>query len=171
MEHKSDLPTAQELIRAFELSPHPEGGFFKQTYRSSEGILGENLPDRFSGDRAYSTAIYYLLSEGQVSKLHRIKSDEIWHFYLGGSLIVAGIDEAGKPYEVKLGQNIAQGEKLQYVVKAGHWFGAYLAPGSAFSFVGCTVSPGFEYEDFEFGDRAQLLSQFPAASKLIEALT
>jgi uncharacterized protein len=121
-------PSPDEIIRGFGLAPHPEGGFFKETYRSPEVITQSSLPQRFGGDRCFSTAIYYLLTQGQKSKLHRIHSDEMWHFYLGDPLIVAGIDQSGQPYEIVLGQDIGAGQRVQYTVKAGHWFGARPSP-------------------------------------------
>lgn len=163
--------TPQDLIQAFGLLPHPEGGYYKETYRSEEVISANALPKRFNGDRRFSTAIYYLLPEGQRSKFHRIQSDEVWHFYLGGPLVIASIDDKGAAMEVTLGQNIAAGMQLQYVVKAGQWFGAYPAKGSGFCFVGCTVAPGFDFADFEMGAKEDLLSQFPGARDRIERLT
>lgn len=145
------------------MDPHPEGGFYKQTYRSKE-----MLP---SLDRHCSTAIVYLLRKGERSVFHRIKSDEMWHFYLGGALRLVGIDENGASYEVKIGNNLEAGEKLQHVVPAGHWFAATPAEGSEFSFVGCTVSPGFDFADFEIGSRESLLKLYPAAKNLIDRFT
>ena len=126
---------------------------------------------QFLGDRYFSTAIYYLLLQDQKSKLHRIKSDELWHFYLGGPLTLVGIDKRGAPYEVTLGQDIQAGQKLQHAVPAGHWFAATPTVGSEFSFVGCTVAPGFDFAEFEMGKRDQLLLQYPQASELISNFT
>ncbi len=158
------------LIEKFKLLPHPEGGFFREAYRSTENISANALPSRFNGDRSFSTSIYYLLPEGKNSKLHRIKSDEVWHFYLGGSLNLECIDEKGTVHKIKLGQNIEAGEELQHVVKAGHWFGASPSSNSGFCFVGCTVSPGFDFADFEIADKTKLLAQFPNARDTIHRL-
>jgi predicted cupin superfamily sugar epimerase len=157
MNKTSALPTPEEIIRLYHLAPHPEGGFYKQTYRSQEKI----------GNRFCSTAIYYLLQQGQKSMLHRIKSDEMWHFYLGDPLTLVAIDENGSPYSVTLGQDIKAGELLQYTVPKNHWFGACPNPESSFSFVGCTVSPGFDFEDFEIGNKQQLLVLYPKAADII----
>lgn len=130
---------ADDLIKKFDLRMHPEGGFFVEYYRSSEFILRQALPSRYKGDRNFSTAIYFLLPAGAVSRLHRIASDEIWHFYLGGPLELLQISPAGKTERVILGQDVGAGQKLQHAVPAGHWFGARPAEGSVYSFAGCTL--------------------------------
>lgn len=162
--------TAQELIKLYNLEAHPEGGYFKETYRAKGAITKEALPKNFKGDRNYSTAIYFLLPEGSKSKLHRLHSDEVFHFYLGGPLTVVQISPEGKVEKIILGQDVKAGEKLQHVVPAGYWFGAYPNPGVAFSFIGTTVAPGFDFQDFELGSRAELLKQFPKAKEVIELL-
>ncbi len=133
----------EELIKAYDLIPHPEGGFYKETYRSKE------VTQTSRGERPVSTGIFYLLSKGQKSRLHRIKSDEMWHFYGGDSLVVFEKNDDGTTKETILGTNLSLGQKVQYTVAAGVWFGAYLPEGSEFAFVGCTVSPGFDFQDFE----------------------
>ena len=148
----------QDLIKLLDLKPHPEGGFFRETYRSKEKTGGHNL----------STAIYFLLPKGAVSKLHRLKSDELWHFHLGDPLTLVQIFSDRMEKET-LGSKVTAGEKLQHVVPAGCWFGAY--PTGAYSLVGCTVSPGFDFADFEMGDRKKLLNDFPQATEEIRKLT
>jgi len=144
---------AHEIISCLGLTPHPEGGYFKETYRSSGVISGLQ--------RNYSTAIYFLLGKGDKSHLHRIKQDEIWHFYLGGRLRLCMISPEGEHREVILGQQILDGEYLQYVVPAGWWFGAEPAEGVEWSLVSCTVAPGFDFADFEMGKSENLIEQFP----------
>ncbi len=117
------------------------------------------------------TAIYYLLAAGMKSKLHRIASDELWHFYKGGPLTVAVIHPDGSVEENVLGPDLLGGHKAQLAVRAGCWFGAFPNPDTEYSFVGCTVAPGFDFEEFELGERDVLLSQFPKARALIEMLT
>lgn len=152
-----------QLIADYQLIQHPEGGYYRETYRSEATVPGTA--------RRFSTAIYYLLPMGQRSLLHRIGADEVWHFYLGDPLLVIEL-QSGRPATVtRLGRERARGETLQHVVHAGTWFGAMPAEGSRYSFVGCTVSPGFEFSDFALGDRDVLLSQFPEARVEIEALT
>ena len=153
--------TAEELIRLYGLEPHPEGGFFRESYRSEGKTGGKN----------FCTAIYFLLPAGHRSRLHRIKSDELWHFYLGGPLTVASISTDGRVARAVLGGDAAAGGRVQHMVPAGCWFGAYPEEGTAFSFVGCTVAPGFDFSDLELGERAALVEQFPQAKELIEKLT
>lgn len=123
--------------------PHPEGGYFKETYRSLE------MTHTSRGERSVATGIFYLLEKGQSSSLHRIKSDEMWHFYAGDPLIVYEKSIDGSIKETVLGSDFKRGQLSQYVVPAGTWFGAYLPEGSQYAFVGCTVSPGFDFNDFE----------------------
>jgi len=163
--------SAEQLIRLLDLKPHPEGGFFRETYRSDEFIPGRSLPQRYKGDRRYSTAIYYLLVTGSVSRLHRIASDEVWHFYLGGPLTIVELKTDGSSDQVILGVEIDRGYRLQHVVTAGTWFGAYPNPGSDYALVGCTVAPGFDFADFEIANRQELLSKYPRNKEMIHRLT
>jgi predicted cupin superfamily sugar epimerase len=168
------MPAARDWIRTLELEPHPEGGHFRETYRSREKIVREALPTRFQGDRAFSTAIYFLLEGTEISAMHRIHQDEVWHFYDGASLIVEIIDPDGNYSALRLGRDIASGEHLQGVVTAGCWFGSRLADPTAspgFALVGCTVAPGFDFADFEMPGRAELLAKFPSHKPVIERLT
>lgn len=165
------LPTADELIYHFKLQRHPEGGFYSQSHRS-EGVLPASaLPSGISGPRLWSTGIYFLLSHGEKSKLHKIAFDEVWNFYLGDPLIVVEITAQGHVKETLLGRDFKQGQNLQYVVKGGTWFGSYLPNGSEYAFVGCTVAPGFDFADFEMGDRKKLLGLFPGLKSTVELLT
>ena len=158
-------------IRELKLLPHPEGGYFKETYRSSEIINPEHLPHGFKYHRNISTSIYYLLAGSQCSKFHRIKSDEMWHFYDGNGLIIYSIDENGKLTENKLGLEIEYGEYPQVLIKAGDWFGAKVNKSDSFCLAGCTVAPGFHFDDFELGDRNELIKLFPKHKAIIEELT
>lgn len=151
----------KRLIADYQLMRHPEGGYFRETYRAQA-----TLPNT---TRSLCTAIYYLLPSGERSLLHRIDADELWHFYRGDPLLVVELQPHGPAKMTRLGA--APGEHLQHLVPAGTWFGALPAPGSAYSLVGCTVSPGFEFSTFELGERAALLRQFPEARASIEALT
>lgn len=150
---------------------HPEGGWFKETYRSDEIVLHEHLPNRFSDGRSFSTAIYFLLEGEQFSSFHRIKSDEMWHFYYGDALHVYVIDEAGNLEVIKLGSDLENGEVFQAVVKAGCWFASRPAKAHTFSLVGCTVAPGFDFADFELAHRSALIQLYPQHKELIESLT
>lgn len=157
--------TVEELVKLYDLQPHPEGGYFKETYRAAQTM------DTSNGTRNHSTAIYFLIPEGKKSHLHRIKSDEIWHFYLGDPMTLVQISPEGNVEEIILGSDVKKGQRVQHTVPAGYWFGAYPNPGSRYSFVGCTVSPGFDFTDFEMGKRDELLEQFPNAEKTIAQLT
>lgn len=158
-------------IEKLNMLPHPEGGYFKETYRSEESINKNHLPARFAGDRNHSTAIYYLLENEQTSKLHRIKSDEMWHYHDGEGLIIYSIDKDGNLTENKLGLKIETGESPQILIPAGEWFGAKLNKPNSYCLAGCTVSPGFHFDDFEMGERKSLMESFPQHKKIIEQLT
>ncbi len=162
---------ANYYISHLHLHPHPEGGFFKETYRAGEGIPTDVLPLRFAGACSYSTAIYYLLQQGDFSAFHRIQSDECWHFYAGDPLLIHVIEEDGRYHSIKLGKHIAAGETFQSVVPATAWFAAEPAPDSIFTLTGCTVAPGFDFNDFEMADRKTLLAAYPQHSDIINRLT
>lgn len=162
--------TSEALIRFYELQPHPEGGFYKETYRSAETIASDGLPERYTGERSYSTAIYFLLNANNFSAFHRIKSDELWHFYFGIALNIYVIENTGKLEVIRLGNNIENGEVFQAVVHAGCWFASEPASDNGFSFAGCTVAPGFDFADFELADKATLINAYPQHSGLINRL-
>ena len=161
---------AAQIIEKYQLLPHPEGGWYKETYRSAESISVDALPNRFSGSRSMATAIYFLMEAGHFSAFHRIKSDECWHFYAGGMLEIYIIDETGELSIVHLGNQIDKGECFQFVVPANCWFASKPATGVSFSFVGCTVSPGFDFEDFELANGDELATQYPKHASLIKSL-
>ena len=165
------MKKASDFVSALGLMPHPEGGYYKEVYRSSLNLPQSALQNGFKGGRACSTAIYFLIESGNFSALHRIKSDEIWHFYAGDALEVIEIDPSGKLTLTNVGSHIDQSQCFQYTVKAGHWFGSRVKAGGSFSLVGCTVAPGFDFQDFEMADRTQLSAQFPQHSAVIAELT
>ncbi len=159
------------LTRHFNLQPHPEGGRYARTYCSPGVIPTHALPAPFAADRPYSTAILYLLEENELSRLHRLRQDEIWHFYLGGPLRLVTISPSGEFFEQLLGNNPAAGQAVQAVVPAGYWFGARPLPSAGFSFVGCTVAPGFDFADFELGASEDLRAKFPHLAACIAEFT
>ncbi|GAB3039771.1 cupin domain-containing protein [Spirosoma pulveris] len=163
--------TAAYYVRTFHMQPHPEGGYFVETYRSAETIPESALPGRFGGARSFGTAIYFLLESHHVSALHRIASDEVWHFYAGGALEIFVITPTGELTVVRLGNNPEKGDVFQAVVPAGCWFGSAPAAGVDFSLVGCTVAPGFDFADFEMASREKLLAEFPQHRGVIERLS
>jgi predicted cupin superfamily sugar epimerase len=162
--------TARYYIDHLQLKPHPEGGFYKETYRSAGTIAAGCLPKGVKGDRSLSTAIYFLLQESDFSAFHRIKSDECWHFYEGGTVLIHVLQQNGTYSCTRLGKNIQEGETFQYVVPAGAWFASEPAPSSFFTLVGCTVAPGFDFADFEMARKENLLRQFPEHELLINRL-
>ncbi|GEO07026.1 hypothetical protein AAE02nite_46900 [Adhaeribacter aerolatus] len=165
--------TAQNYIRYLNLAPHPEGGFYKETYRAAENIPHVSLPARFApatGDRSFATAIYFLLPAGEFSAFHRIKSDECWHFYAGGSLYIHVLDSSGNYTRLQLGANLANGETFQAVVPAGAWFASEPAPGTNFALVGCTVAPGFDFADFQMAKADELGQLYPEQVELVNRL-
>ena len=165
------LLTVKNYIKELNLLPHPEGGYYKETYRSTELIPKSGLPQRFSSARNFATAIYFLIEQNNFSALHKIKSDETWHFYAGNTLEVVEISEEGKLKKTCVGSNIGLGEVFQYTVKANTWFGSRVKVGGDFSLVGCTVAPGFDFEDFEMASREQLAIKYPELKSTIVEFT
>jgi len=164
-------PSASYWIEKLQLIRHIEGGSYSSTYTAGLVLPKEQLPEGFHGPRPASTAIYFLLDKNQFSAMHRIAADEVWHFYYGGPLQVYEIDASGQLTIHLLGNNPANNESFQCVVKAGSWFGAVPAPGTEYALVGCTVAPGFHFDDFELAERTALLQQYPQHAGVIEMLT
>ncbi|AWN14943.1 cupin domain-containing protein [Salinisphaera sp. LB1] len=163
--------TADHLIDMLHLQPHPEGGYYRQTYRAVDTLSSDGLPDRYDGSRAASTAIYFLLRRAEVSRLHRLKSDEVWHFYTGEPLVVHMLTPEGERIDQVLGQDLMAGQVPQLVVPQGVWFGAAMQDGRGFALVGNTVAPGFDFDDFELADRKGLSAVWPQHRALIQRLT
>lgn len=161
----------QQLVAQLKLQPHPEGGFFKETYRSTESIALDALPERFGGDRQLATAIYFLLVEDNFSAFHRIKADETWHFYLGQPIQVVEITPNGQLVQTTLGTELAMGQVPQYTVKAGHWFASHVLDWQGHGLVGCTVAPGFDFADFELAESGHLSALYPEHADIISKLT
>lgn len=164
------MSNSYRLIQLYNLQPHPEGGWYRQTYKCEEKVAAMALPERFSGDRSFSTAIYFLLEKGNFSTFHRIKSDECWHFYSGDPLQIYIIQQNGTLDIITLGNDFEKAQSFQYVVPANCWFASRPATGSSYCFVGCTVSPGFEFDDFELGDANELSSSFPQHKAIIREM-
>jgi len=164
-------PDAAYWIKKLQLTRHIEGGSFREVYRSTLSVPQDSLPILFQGDRSISTSIYFLLEKGQFSAFHRIASDELWHFYSGGALLIYEINHSGGLVMHRLGPDAENGEMFQTVVRAGNWFASVPAEGSDYSLAGCTVAPGFDFADFELADREALSGQYPSHAALIRALT
>ncbi|AQQ53550.1 cupin domain-containing protein [Planococcus lenghuensis] len=159
--------SAQDWISKLSLTRHPEGGYYCQSFVSDEEVH----PDSQTGARRLYTSIYFLLESGDVSRFHRLKSDELWYYHIGSSLTIHTIDSAGSYEAKKLGLNLEDGERPQVLIKAGTIFGATIDEDNAFSLVGCMVAPGFVFEDFELFERRQLLEAYGQHESIIRRLT
>lgn len=164
--------TADQIITLLNLKPHPEeGGYFVETYRSSETISEKALPSHYKGARPFGTAIYYLLTPETFSSIHRLQSDEIFHFYIGDPIEMPQLFPDGSGKVLILGSDILNGMQPQVFVPRGIWQGAKLLKGGKYALLGTTVSPGFELADYEFGRRDELVKSYPKFQELIIALT
>ena len=164
--------TADEVKRLLSLAPHPrEGGFYTRTYESGEMLLPSAFHDgRYSGPRHASTAIYYLLESGTFSEMHRLASDEIFHFYAGDAVEMLQLGVSGGTI-VRIGNRLELGERPQVVVPRDVWQGSRLVTGGEWALLGCTVSPGFDFADYESGSRDGLCAAWPQFRELICELT
>ena len=163
------MKSAAYWIEKLNLKPHPEGGYYAETYRSEMSAETGHLD--MNGKRSFATGIYFLMEDKNFSAFHRIKSDEMWHFYAGDPIEVFYFEKDGSLQRILLGNNPDNGERFQAVVPAGLWFASRPLRGGAFSLVGCTVSPGFDFQDFELAKREELLKEFPVHQDIIEELT
>ena len=159
------------IIEKLHLIKHPEGGYFKEIYRSEENIELDALPDRYESSRCFSTSIYYLLVEDQISCFHKLQSDEIWHFYKGAPIIIHCLDTLNGYMKIKLGNKIENDIFPEHTIKRGLWFAAEVEDKNSFSLIGCTVAPGFEFEDFELAKQKELIKLFPQQKELIKKFT
>ncbi|OGG52772.1 MAG: hypothetical protein A3F84_10045 [Candidatus Handelsmanbacteria bacterium RIFCSPLOWO2_12_FULL_64_10] len=164
--------TVEQIKALLSLEPHPaEGGYFAETYRSGERIPKDALPARYGDARSLGTAIYYLLTPETFSAVHRLRSDEVFHFYLGDPVEMLQLWPDGSGRTVTLGSDILNGMRPQVVVPKGAWQGSRLMPGGRFALLGTTVAPGFDFADYEAGGREALVSAYPRFRDLIIALT
>jgi uncharacterized protein len=166
------LMDAATLKRLFNLVPHPrEGGYYARTWESEEIIPHSALPDRYSAQRLAGTCIYYLLDPNSFSEIHRLQSDEIYHFYLGDPIELLMLHPNGSSKTVQVGSDIEKGQIPQLVIPKNVWQGSRLVSGGGFALIGCTVSPGFDFADYEAGSRAALIHAYPQYMDQIKALT
>lgn len=161
----------ETIVDKLDLKPHPEGGYFKETYRSAGAIEAESLDARYTSERNYSTCIYFLLTSDNFSAFHRIKQDEIWHFYNGSPIRLHMITESGTYSKQLIGKDITKGELPQFVVPGGYWFASEVVDKESYALTGCTVSPGFSFEDFELKSQKELTALFPSHATVIAKLT
>ena len=162
---------AKYYVAKLQLNPHPEGGYYKEIYRSGEIYFAEHLPGRYSGGRNFSTSIYFLLEGKQVSKFHKLKSDELWHFYDGTSIKIYIFNNSMSLSEIVLGNNLDKGEIFQIAIEKENWFAAEVIDKSSYSLIGCTVAPGFDFADFELANRKELVEKFSLYRDLIKRFT
>jgi len=166
------MMTADQIIALLNLAPHPkEGGYFRETYRSSETVSEKTLPRQYKGIRSFATAIYYLLTPETFSAIHRLQSDEIFHFYLGDPVEMLQLWPDGTGRILVLGSDLLKKMQPQVVVPRGVWQGARLYKNGRFALLGATVSPGFEFADYESGKRHELVASYPRFQDVITALT
>ncbi len=162
----------ENIIKKLGLEPlETEGGLFRETYVSPESVSSEHLPGRYKSDRNFSSAIYYFLKKGTVSRMHRLLSDEVYHFYAGDPVQMLSLTPGGAAGLVFLGKDIMSGQYPQVVVPGGVWQGMSLVPGGEFALMGTTVSPAHTQEDFELGNPEKLSEQFPDHTELIKTLS
>lgn len=160
------VPAPKEIIQRFNLTKHPEGGYFAEMFRSDDDI-SSGLPERYEGNHVLYTSIYFMLEGNDFSAFHVLKSDEIWHFYEGTSILLHSIEKNGILKTVRLGRSHESGDVYQYLVKAGSYFCAEVEDKSSYALVGCTVAPGFEYNDFILCSRNDLINLFPQQKDII----
>ncbi|MEM7086924.1 MAG: cupin domain-containing protein [Bacteroidota bacterium] len=165
------MTTMETIIRQLDLSPHPEGGYFKETYRSSGTISETELGDPYDGKRNFATSIYFLLHSETFSAFHKIHQDEQWHFYMGAPIKLHVIAPNGDYWYKNIGNDLSQGEVPQYMVPGGHWFAAEVPEKDSFALAGCTVAPGFDFKDFHMPKRDELTALFSQHADLIKRLT
>ncbi len=161
----------KELIEKLDLQPHPEGGYFKETYRSSEEISHSELGENYNGKRNVSTCIYFLLTSDMFSAFHKINQDEIWHFYEGSPIELHTISEDGHHHKFLIGGDFSSGQTPQLVVHGDNYFAARILDDDSYALVGCTVAPGFDFDDFVLPSRNELISEFPQHQELITKFT
>ena len=160
----------QTIVEQLNMLPHPEGGYYKEEYRSN-GIIPQSALPQFSGDRSFCTSIYFLLTSDNFSGFHKIKQDEIWHFYSGSPLAVHVIDIDGNYTKHIIGMDIENNQFPQLTVPANCWFASSVESDNGYSFVGCTVAPGFDFNDFKLAEREQLIAEHPQHKEIITTLT
>ncbi|WP_423802171.1 cupin domain-containing protein [Neobacillus sp. SAB-20_R2A] len=162
-----DIQMLESLVTNLGLEPHPEGGYYKRTFESSEQISDQELAVNYNGKRKLYTSIYFVLTSKDVSHFHRLKSDELWYFHGGSSLTIHIIHENGEYEEIRLGLNFNNGEVPQALVPKNAIFGSSVMEKETCSLVGCMVSPGFDFQDFELFTQDELLQKYPQHREII----
>lgn len=161
--------TADDLIEHFSLLKHPEGGYYREVYRSEKTL--NNLPSPFNGSRNYLTSIYFMLKSEDKSLFHRLSADEIWYFHLGTALKFYLLDPEGNLKTFILGSDFRKGEMLQVIAPANHYMAAEVIEEDSFTFISCAVAPGFDFVDFEMGDKKSMTQDYPSHAEIIDRFT
>ena len=162
----------EKIVKHLGLEPLPgEGGFYREMYRSAEKIPADALPERYKADKHLATAIYYLLTPETFSAVHRLISDEVFHFYLGDPVTMLQLHGDGSGERITLGPDIEAGQCLQCVVPHGVWQGMHLNAGGRFALMGTTVAPAFDFGDYQPGQREDLIQKYPDFAEIIKRLT
>lgn len=161
----------QDIIENLRLKSHPEGGYYRETYRSEGSIPETALPPEMKGSRNFATAIYFLITSDEFSAFHKINQDETWHFYLGSSILLHTISPQGRYGQTTIGSKLLDGEQLQFTVPAGYWFAVEVSKPNSYTLAGCTVAPGFDFADFTMPHSGELIELFPQHKALIDRLT
>lgn len=162
------MDTSSYWIQHLQLAPHPEGGFYREQYRSNIEISIKNLPIGYTAPRRIATSIYYLLRSEDISRLHRLRSDELWYFHTGSPIKIIYLDAEGKKHTNILGNNHEKAEHYSLLIPAGCIFCAEINTENSFTLVSCVVTPGFEFDDFEIFDKEDLIQAYPKHASLIE---
>ncbi|MBT8263299.1 MAG: cupin domain-containing protein [Bacteroidia bacterium] len=165
------MDAIEEIIANLQLQPHPEGGYYRETYRSEGTIPVSVLGEPYSGDRNIATGIYFLITSGDFSAFHKIHQDEMWHYYKGAAMNLHLIAPDGKYTLKKIGNDLTTGEVPQHTVPGGYWFASEVSEENSFSLMGCTVAPGFDFKDFEMPSGSKLIGLFPQHKNIIDQLT
>jgi predicted cupin superfamily sugar epimerase len=165
------MTCAEDWIEYLHLEPHPEGGYYREIYRATTVIPGDLLTPPIQDTRCSATSVYFLLRSSQISRFHRLKSDELWYFHAGSSLRLHLLTSIGEHFMHIIGINLQVGEIPQLVIPAGSIFAAEVSSPESFSLIGCMVSPGFDFNDFEMPFRVDLLNKFPQHASLIKKFT
>ena len=162
---------AEWWVSTLGLSPHPEGGFYTETYRSPVVVDGDSLPEQYSGPRSLMTSILFLLTDKGCSRFHRLRGDELWCYQAGGTIVLHTLDADGAYRAEEIGPRPHQGQQIQVSVPGGSWLGAEVKQGEEYALLACIVAPGFEFEDFELATREELLTEYAGQREVIERLT
>jgi predicted cupin superfamily sugar epimerase len=165
------MNSMETIIQELDLSPHPEGGYFRETYRSTGAISEAELDGPYEGERNFATSIYFLLHSETFSAFHKIHQDEQWHFYMGEPIKLHVIAPNGDYWWKDIGIDLSKGEVPQYTVPGGHWFAAEVPTKDSFALTGCTVAPGFDFRDFQMPKQTELINLFPQHINIIKRLT